>query len=415
MAIIAPEVDPMNRTAGVDWASEIHAVCVIDETGEVCERLRIPHTRLGLAELVSRLACHAETPADLPVGIERGDGPLVEALRAAGFPVVIIPPHVIKAVRPRFGAARAKSDPGDARLLADLVRTDRARFRVLAPSDPETAALRRLVRTRDELVSERTRLANRLSALLEDTWPGAAEIFARVDSPITLAFLERYPSPRAARALGEGRLAAFLARHHYPGRRSTTELLGRLRAAPLVSEPAAVDAATAKAVLALVACLRTILERLAGLEGAVRSALAIHPDGPLFRSFPRAGEINAAQLLAEIGADRERFSSPDALASQGGAAPVTRASGKVHVVAFRWACDHHLRKALTTFADNSRHASPWAADIYRRAIDRGAEHPHAIRILTKAWCRVIWRCWQDHTLYDPARHGGLNRLAQPTV
>jgi transposase len=409
--IIAPEGNSMKRYAGLDWASEIHAVCVIDEGGEVHERLRIPHTRLGLAELVSRLARHAE-PAELPVGVERSDGPLVEALRAAGFPVVVIPPHVVKAARPRFSAARAKSDPGDARLLADLVRTDGGRFRVLAPSDPATAALRRLVRTRGELVAERTRLANRLRALLEDAWPGAAEVFARVDSPIGLDFLERYPSPRSARALGEARLASFLVRHHYCGRRTATELLARLRAAPVVTEPAIVDEATADAVRALVACLRAILARLADLEGAIRAALAAHPDGVLFRSFPRAGEISAAQLLAEIGADRERFPSADALAAQAGAAPVTRASGKSSIVGFRWACDHRLRQALTTFADNSRHGSPWADDTYRRARGRGADHPHAIRILAKAWSRVIWRCWQDRVPYDPARHGGLNRLVQ---
>lgn len=399
----------MNRYAGLDWASEIHAVCVIDETGEVRERLRIAHTRLGLAELVSRLASHAD-PAELPVAVERSDGPVVEALRAGGFPVVVIPPHVVKAARPRFSAARAKSDPGDARLLADLVRTDGGRFRVLAPADPETAALRRLVRTRGELVAERTRLANRLRGLLEDSWPGAAEIFARVDSPIGLDFLERYPSPRSARTLGEARLASFLVRHHYSGRRTAGELLARLRAAPVVTEPAIVDEATADAVRALVACLR--VTRLADLQGAVRAALAAHPDGALFRSFPRAGEISAAMLLAEIGADRERFPSADSLAAQAGAAPVTRASGKSSVVGFRWACDHRLRQALTQYADNSRHASPWADDVYRRARRRGADHPHAIRILAKAWSRVMWRCWQDRVPYEPARHGGLNRLDQ---
>ena len=411
MIIIAPEDDPMNRYAGLDWASEIHAVCIIDETGEVLERLRVPHTRLGLAELTSRLARHAD-PAELPVGVERSDGPLIEALRAGGFPVVVIPPHVVKAARPRFSAANVKSDPGDARLLADLVRTDGGRFRILAPSDPATAALRRLVRTRGELVTERTRLANRLRGLLKDAWPGAAEIFARVDSPIGLDFCERYPSPRPARTLGEARLASFLVRHHYCGRRTATELLARLRAAPVVTEPAIVDEATADAVRALVACLRAILGRLADLEGAIRAALAAHPDGALFRSFPRAGEISAAALLAEIGVDRERFPSAEALAAQAGAAPVTRASGKSSVVGFRWACDHRLRQALTQFADNSRHASPWADDVYRRARRRGADHPHAIRILAKAWSRVIWRCWQDRVPYDPARHGGLNRLDQ---
>jgi transposase len=391
------------RYAGVDWASERHAVCVIDERGEVKERLVVPHTRLGLAELADRLGRHAE-PADLPVAIERPDGPVVDALVAAGFPVVIVPPHVVKAARPRFSAARAKSDPGDARLLADLARTDGGRFRRLRPVDPSTARLRRLVRARDELRDTRTLVGNQLRALLEEAWPGAAGVFARVDSPIALAFLERYPSPRSAQGLGEARLAGFLVRHRYSGRRTPDELLARLRAAPVVCEPVIVDEATADAVRSLVACLRTLLARLADLEGAVRAALAAHPDGELFRSFPRAGEINAAQLLAGIGADRERFPTPEVLAALGGAAPVTRASGKVTVVGFRWACDHNLRQALTTFADNSRHESAWAAHVYRAAKDRGADHPHAIRILAKAWCRVIWRCWQDRAPYDPARH-----------
>lgn len=397
------------RYAGVDWASERHAVCVIDERGEVKERLVVPHTRLGLAELADRLGRHAE-PADLPVAIERPDGPVVDALVAAGFPVMIVPPHVVKAARPRFSAARAKSDPGDARLLADLARTDGGRFRRLRPVDPATARLRRLVRARDELRDTRTLLGNQLRALLEEAWPGAAEVFARVDSPIALAFLERYPSPPAAQGLGEARMAGFLVRHRYSGRRTAAELLARLRAAPVVREPAIVDEATADAVRSLVACLGVLLARLADLEGAVRAALAGHPDGALFRSLPRAGEINAAQLLAGIGADRERFPGPEALAAQAGAAPVTRASGKVTVVGFRWACDRRLRAALTTFADNSRHENAWAADVYRSARDRGADHPHAIRILAKAWCRVIWRCWQDHVAYDPARHGALQRL-----
>lgn len=400
------------RFAGVDWASERHAVCIIDERGEVEERLVVPHTRLGLAELTDRLGRHVEAPADLPVGIERPDGPLVDALALAGFSVVLIPPHVVKATRPRFSAARAKSDPGDARLLADLVRTDGGRFRRLAPTDPLTGRVKRLVRARKELRDARTMLANQLRALLEEAWPGAAEVFAQIDTPIALDFLERYPSPRAARGLGEARMASFLVRRHYSGRRSAGELLRRLRGAPLVSEPAIVDEATADAVRGLVACLRTVLERQVDLEGAIRAALAAHPDGALFRSFPRAGELNAAQLLAGIGADRERFASPDALAAQGGAAPVTRSSGKVTVVAFRWACDHDLRQALMTFADNSRHANPWAAHVYTEARRRGADHAHATRILARAWCRVIWRCWQDRVPYDPSRHGALQQLLQ---
>lgn len=399
----------MNLYVGLDWAREEHAVCVLDDADGVVGRRRVPHTRAGLAELLAWLA--EFVPAvELPVAIERPDGPAVEALAAAGHPVVIVPPHVVKAARPRFSAARAKSDAGDARLLADLLRTEAHRFRQRVTPDVATAALQRLVRLRDDLVEERTAFANRLRTLLDDAWPGGARIFARVDSAIALDFLERYPSPGAARRLGRARLAAFLTRQHYSGRRTPTELLARLREAPTTDPPALLDEATGDAVRALVAVLRTLQARIGDLEGAIRAALAAHVDGRIFASFPRAGQVNAAQLLAEIGADRSRYPSDDALAAMAGAAPVTRASGKVHVVGFRWACDRRLRKALTTFADNSRHASPWAADIYRRARARGADHAHAIRILSRAWCRIIWRCWQDRTPYDPARHGGLQRL-----
>ena len=121
-------------------------------------------------------------------------------------------------------------------------------------------------------------------------------------------------------------------------------------------------------------------------------------------SFPRAGRICAAQILAELGDVRERFPTDDQLAAEAGVCPVTHASGKSRGVVFRWACNHRLRAAVTCFADNSRHASPWAADIYRRARARGCDHPHAIRILARAWIRVLWRAWNDRTPYDPTRH-----------
>jgi transposase len=136
-----------------------------------------------------------------------------------------------------------------------------------------------------------------------------------------------------------------------------------------------------------------------------------HPDGPIVTSFPRAGRINAAQILAELGDCRERFPTDEQLAAEAGVAPVTHASGKHRGVAFRRACNKRLRQAVTCFADNSRHASPWAADIYRRARARGHDHPHAVRILARAWIRVLWRCWTDGKHYDAALHGGAKRVA----
>jgi transposase len=405
----------MSFFVGLDWAATTHAVCVLDETGAVCWRGTVAHSAAGLAELLQRLR-HLGAPATLRVALERPSGLVVDTLMEAGIPVVPIHPNVVKATRPRYAAAGGKSDPGDAYLLADLLRTDGHRFRPLHPLADETRALRTLVRGRDDLVAQRVALANQLRALLEGFWPGAAGIFADVDSPIALAFLTRYSTPQSADRLGERRLAQFLRRHAYCGRRSAADLLARLRSAPRGCTGEAESEASGELVHALVAILTPLVAQIQQLSAAITAALDQHPDGPLLQSLPRSGQINAAQILAELGDDRGRFPSPDQLAAEAGVAPVTHASGKHHAVAFRWACNKRLRQALTTFADNSRHASEWAAAVYARARARGCDHPHAIRILARAWVRVIWRCWQDRRPYDVAQHRAAHPLSvlQPT-
>ncbi len=162
--------------------------------------------------------------------------------------------------------------------------------------------------------------------------------------------------------------------------------------------------ASGELVQALVAVLTPLGAQIQQLSAAIAAAVAQHADGPLVQSFPRSGAVNAAQVLAELGDDRARFPTADQLAAEAGVAPVTHASGKHRGVAFRWACNKRLRQALTTFADNSRHASTWAAAVYARARARGCDHPHAIRILARAWVRVLWRCWQDRRPYDVTQH-----------
>jgi transposase len=400
----------MQFFVGIDWASQAHAVCVIDETGRRCWEGPVAHSADGLAELLAHLRRFVRR-GPVRIALERPSGLLVDTLVDAGFEIVPIHPNGLKASRPRYSAAGGKSDPGDAFILADLLRTDGHRFRPLrAPSD-ETRAIRALVRGRDDLVAQRVALANQLRALLEHFWPGAAAIFADVESPIALAFLLRYPTPHSAARLGEKRLAQFLVQHAYCGRRSTADLLARLRTAPVSQAGEAEAEASGEVVRALVAVLMPLVAHIQQLGAAIAAALAQHPDGSLVQSLPRSGAVNAAQILAELGDDRARFPSDEQFAAEGGLAPVTHASGKHHVVVFRWACNKRLRRALTTFADNSRHASPWAALVYQRARARGCRHQHAIRILARAWARILWRCWQDRTPYDVSRHRAAREIA----
>lgn len=400
----------MHPIAGIDWGSEQHAVCVLDATGTVLSHFTVSHTAAGLEELTQRLARFGP-PDQLRIAMERPSGLLVETLVAASHPVVPIHPNAVKASRPRYRAAGGKSDPSDAYILGDLLRTDGHRFPPLRPVSDEIKALRALVRTRDDLVAERCALANQLRSLLESFWPGAAVLFADVDSPIALTFLDRYPTPQTAARLGVKRLAAFLAQHAYCGRRTPDELLARLRSAPMPLAGEAEAEAKGELVRALATVLRTLVEQLQKLSARLEHAVAQLPDGQLVMSFPRAGKINAAQILAELGDDRARFQSDQHLAAEAGVAPVTHASGKSRGVTCRWACNKRLRLALTTFADNSRHASPWAAEVYRRARQRGADHPHATRILARAWTRVLWRAWQDRTPYNPLQHRAAAALA----
>jgi transposase len=146
------------------------------------------------------------------------------------------------------------------------------------------------------------------------------------------------------------------------------------------------------------------------LADSIGAQLAAHPDAAIFTSLPRAGTVRAARLPAGIGDARGRFPDRDSLTCLAGVAPSTRQSGKVKAVTFRWAAGKQLRDALCDFAGDSRRASPWAAGLYDKAIARGCDHPHAVRILARAWAHVIWRCWQDHQPYDPATHNSLQTL-----
>ena len=396
------------RCAGIDWASQEHAACVVDADGRIVEGRRYRHDERGLHALCSRLI----ELGVLLVAVERPDGLLIDRLLDAGLDVIAVHPNQVAATRSRFSVAGAKSDSFDAFVLAELARTDSHRFRVLVPDSDQTKALRALTRARDDLVQTRVALANTLRAQLQCFWPAAAAVFADIDSPISLAFLKRYPTPADARGLGEQRLQRFLARNHYSGRRPARELLTRLHGAADGRAGTQEIEARRQIVLGLVAALEPIVSHITQLTNQIRAALADHPDGQIFASLfkdPHTA-ICPATFIAEMGDCRPRYPTVAALASDSGQSPVAKESGQSKRAHFRWACDHRLRDAFSTLANVSRHHNPWAADIYQRARARGATHPHAIRILGRAWATVIWRIWQDHTTYDPAQHTALQHL-----
>src|SRR5947209_4828708 len=386
--------------AGLDWGASLHAVCVVDERGAVALQMEVAHDEAGLTEMRKRLAKLAPA-GDIPVAIERPSGLIVDALVDAGHPVVPIHPNVVKACRPRYRAAGGKSDPGDAFMLADILRTDGHRFRPLTPCCDEIKALRALVRGRDDLVTQRVALANQLRSLLEGFWPGAAAIFAAIDSPIALAFVGRYPTPESAGRLGEKRLASFMAQHGYCGRRSAAELLARLRAAPTGLAGEAEAEAKGEIARALAGLLERLVAEIAKLSSRTERAVADLPDGRIIMSFPRAGRLCAAQILAEIGDVRERFPTEDQLAAEAGVCPA---------VSTRSATGAGVRSgdlgALARFMANGSAPARRRAHIPERDQPQQDRTPHADRPPSALALRA-------RRLGRAERHGGARRTGHP--
>lgn len=405
---VLPEQPPGDLTAGLDWASEDHAVSIVNAHGRELARRNVEHTATGLRDLIGFLRSHGVGE----VAIERPDGPVVDTLLGAGLTVVVISPNRVKNLRSRYGQAGNKDDRFDAYVLADTLRTDRARLRPLVPDTEPTIALRRACRARKDLVNHRIAVTNQLRAHLSGVFPGIIGLFTHLHSAINLAFLTRFTTQQQADWLTPTRLAAWLAKQGYSGNTDPTVLHTRLTTAPRgATGPTADD--QAHITLALVTVLATLTDQIKALETQIARQLAAHADAHIFTSLPRAGRVRAARLLAEIGDCRAKFPTPQSLTCLAGAAPSTRQSGKIRTVSFRWACDKQLRDAVTDFAADSIKTNPWAANLYWRARDRGHDHPHAVRILARAWLHIIWHCWQDNVPYNPEKHRALQRLNTP--
>jgi transposase len=397
-------------TAGIDWASADHAVAIVDAAGVQCDRFSVEHRAADLRRLVNRL----RRAGVVEVAIERPDGPVVDALIEAGLVVFVISPNQIKNLRSRYGQAGNKDDRFDAYVLADVLRTDRARLRPLTRDSEQTITLRMTVRARQDLVTTRVAVANQLRAHLQITLPGVIDLFRDIDSNITLAFLRRFPNQDKADWLSPARLERWLRGMAYNHIRNLDRLWAHLNGAPR-GTTGQQAVARGNITMALVATLTALRAQIDALDKEIAEQLATHPDAAIFTSLPRSGTVRAARLLAEIGDARGRYPTPESLVCLAGAAPSTRQSGKVKVVAFRWAVDKQLRGAVIDFAGDSHHASPWAADLYAKARARNHDHPHAVRILARAWLHVIWRCWQDNVPYDPTKHHALQRVLAATA
>jgi hypothetical protein len=386
---------------GIDWAEAHHDACIVDEQGAILGKQRVPDGVDGVGRIHAMIADHAEDPSDVVVGIEIDRGLLVEALVSAGYEVYAINPMAASRYRDRHVTSRAKSDPGDAKVLADLVRTDRHNHRRLAGDSEAAASIKVLARSHQDLVWSRQRQVNHLRNQLREFYPAALQAFgADLAHPDALAVLERAPSPAQGRRLSGGQIATLLrrgGRQRNLGRRAA-EIKEALRV-PQLEAPLIVTDAYAASVQASVPVIQAMSEQIMRLEQQLSQAFRSHPDAEIYLSQPGLGDVLGARALGEFGDDRTRYAHPKGRRAYAGTAPITRASGTRMVVLARVARNRRLADACYLWAFAALSRSPGCRRYYDLHRSRGKTHHQALRALANRLVGILHGCLQHRQLY----------------
>jgi transposase len=387
---------------GIDWGEHHHDLCLLDQDGMVLAARRITDGLAGVGELHGLVTAHAQDPAEVAVGIETDQGLLVGALLAAGYQVYAVNPHTVSRYRGRHGSSRAKSDRGDAKVLADLVRTDRHNHRPVAGDSPLAEAIKVLARAHQNLVWSRQRHANALRSALREFYPGAlAALGAQLAEPEALAVLELAPTPEQGRRLTRAAVRrALVGAGRRRNLRARVVAVHDALAAPQLAAPAPIEAAYRDVVGALVATLCSLNQQVAALEQQLAARFAAHPDAGILRSQPGLGVVLGARVLAEFGDDPHRYATAKGRKAFAGTAPVTRSSGLRTVVVARAACNQRLVDACYLWAFAALTASPGARRCYDAHRARGASHHQALRALGNRLVGILHGCLAQRVAYQ---------------
>ncbi|MDP8959220.1 MAG: IS110 family transposase [Actinomycetota bacterium] len=387
---------------GVDWSEDHHDVALKDESGRMLAKRRLPEGVEGVGRFHELVAMFVEEPAEVAVAIETDRGLFVGALVAAGYQVYAINPFSVSRYRDRHTISGAKSDPGDAEVLADLVRTDRHVHRPVAGDSELAEAVKVLARAHQSLIWTRQRHVNALRSTLRQFYPAALEAFGEdLDAPEALAVLERASDPELGRRLSRSAIAAALRRAGRQRRinERAAQIQAALRSEQLVAPPL-VAGAFAVSVTATVAVLSELNRQIAWLQAELADRFEQHPDAEIIRSLPGLGMVLGARVLGEFGDDPNRYADAKSRKNYAGTSPITKASGSRRVVLARHARNRRLADAIYWWAFAALTRSPGARALYDRQRAKGATHHQALRAVGNRLVGVLHGCLRTRTTYD---------------
>lgn len=400
--------DTFAAFVGIDWADAKHDVCLQAAGSTKRECLQLEHTPEAIDAWVTTLRTRFNGHL-VAVCLELTKGPLGFALRKYDFLILFpINPLTLARYREAFTPSRAKDDPTDAALQLELLLTHRDKLQPLHPQSPAMRALEQLVEHRRRVVGDKVRITNRLTSTLKNYFPQVLQWFPDKDTPIFCDCLSRWPTLKAAQLARRSTLETFFRDHHVRSADVVAQRLHAIKAATPLTTDEGVIAPNALLVQALVNQLRVTLAAIETFDNAIAQRAQSHPDFPLFQALPGAGPVFASRLLVAFGEQRERYTTAAELQKYAGIAPVTERSGKKAWVHWRLQCPKFLRQTFVEWAAESIRHSFWARVYYQQQRDKGKAHQAAVRALAFKWIRILYRCWQDRTLYEESVY--LNAL-----
>jgi transposase len=395
---------------GDDWAEDHHDIEVQDENGRRLARARLPEGIAGLSRLHELLAEHLtdedvepETgfvAQNVVVGIETDRGTWVAALVAAGYQVFAINPMSAARYRERHGTSGTKSDRGDAHVLAEIVRLDRAHHRTVAGDSPAAEGLKLVARSHQAFIWDRTRHLQRLRGALREFFPAALQAFPELNTSEALELLERAPDPARAARLSRSKITAALTRAHRRDPEAKAEAIQVALRAPALRQAPEIETAYAVIVVSAVRLIASLNTQIAELQAVVAEGFGRHPDAEILTSQPGLGPVLGARVLAEFGDDPDRYADAKARKNYAGTSPITRASGTRRVVLARYARNKHLADATHQWAFCALTASPGARAYYDTIRARGTGHHAALRQLGNRLVGILHGCLKSRTPYD---------------
>jgi hypothetical protein len=386
---------------GDDWAEDHHDIHLMNETGDRLASRRLPEGLAGITRLHELIAEYAEDPAQVVIGIETDRGLWVDAVTAAGYQVFAVNPLAAARYRDRHHVSGAKSDPSDAKLLADLVRTDRHNHRLIAGDSGQAEAVEVLARAHQSLIWARTRHTNGLRSALREYYPAALEAFEDLADRDALAILGRAPTPADARRLSLAKIRAAL---KAAGRQRNLDIrasqIQEMLRTEQLTAPAAVTAAFGASTRAAVGIIAELNHQIADLEAELATHFDAHPDADIYRSLPGLGVILGARVLGEFGDDPNRYTTAKCRKNYAGTSPLTVASGRKRAVLARHVRNRRLYDAVDQWAFCALQSSPGARAFYDQHRAAGDLHHQALRALGNRLVGILHGCLRHHSTYD---------------